>query len=98
MTLHLRLPKELEVQIRHEVDSGMYASEGDVVCEALRLFFSQISDSGHLTEGEVLDTLVLPRLEALKNGTLETFPWNDEEVLRWQEEEIEEIETEQRRE
>jgi len=67
------------------VFSGMYKTESDLVCDALDRYFQRAS------EGEVMDEIVVPRLESLLNGTLETTPWDSAEMRRWREEEIEKV-------
>jgi antitoxin ParD1/3/4 len=43
MTLHVSLPKELEVLVHQQVQSGIYGSASEVVCEALQDFFEHLS-------------------------------------------------------
>ena len=40
MALNISLPSELEAQVRKRVESGLYGSVSELVCEALRLLFS----------------------------------------------------------
>ena len=87
MTIQLSLPEDLEMLVKQQVESGMYDSESDVVNQALRLYFHR------LTEGEVLDTIMLSRIEALENGTLETTPWDSSEMKRWRNAEAERIDS-----
>jgi antitoxin ParD1/3/4 len=39
MTMHVSLPKELEIMVHDHVKSGMYQSVSEVVREALRSYF-----------------------------------------------------------
>jgi antitoxin ParD1/3/4 len=43
MTLHVSLPKELEILVHQEVQTGMYSSASEVVREALRGFFGGVA-------------------------------------------------------
>ncbi|NDP57982.1 MAG: type II toxin-antitoxin system ParD family antitoxin [Oxalobacteraceae bacterium] len=67
MGLHVSLPEELERLVHQEVETGMYGSASELVREALRDFFDDLSGRKMVDMKDLRQEMQIRRHQALKN-------------------------------